>query len=353
VVFARGVVIAAMAYNGLAELLATDDAPRVVTFPDGSVDVYYAAFDERGERIEEREAFGDRIVRGTHESIPVERESREAGGQAVNMAKQAHALGAETVCYGHLDDPVFADLPMQTVSMGDPSQVSVFQFDDEDLLLAERSADVTRWTTEAIETADTAASVSDALAADAVCCGNWASVDGLTDAIATLAAAPLDATTFVLDPGSVRVRPREALSDLLAALGELDARTEVVYSVNRTELEGTVDAIEPSTRPSSDGERLALVRETAGITAAVLHETDVAAVATRDGETIVETLDVADPRRRTGAGDRFSAGVAVGRARSWPWETALALGNVCAAYAVETASTGDKDALQTVLRRAA
>lgn len=60
---------------------------------------------------------------------------------------------------------------------------------------------------------------------------------------------------------------------------------------------------------------------------------DLAAVATRAGETVVENLAVDEPRRRTGAGDRFSA----------------ALGNCCAAHYVETSETADRDELRSVL----
>ena len=344
-----------MGYDELADRLATDRGERrIAAFPDGSVDTYYVAFDGDGDRIETREAFGDRIARGDPDSIPIEIASREPGGQAVNMALQAHALGGETTLYGHLEDPVFDDLPFETVSMGAPSRVSVFPFADDDLLLAERSAVGERWSLADLEAAAPSPDAREALAADAICCGNWASAEGLTDAFAALAAGdrPLEAETFVLDPGPVGARPLEAVATLLDALGELDGTTDVVYSVNRTELEETAGAIGAESDAigiDGDLERLAAVREVAEITAAVLHETGVAATATRAGETVVENLSVEDPSRRTGAGDGFGAGLAVARARGWEWETALALGNCCSAYYVETGETGDRDALRSFL----
>lgn len=342
-----------MGYGALADRLATDAATsRIVTLPDGSVDTYYEAFDERGDRISTRDAFADRLARGNHESVPIESISRESGGQAVNMAKQAHALNAETVCYGHLDDPVFDDLPMETHSMGAPAQVSIFSFDDEDLLLAERSPAVRNWSLADLAAASPEATAGDALAADAVCCGNWTSIDGLTSSLETLAAAPLDAGTVVLDPGSIRRRPRDATAALLETLGRLDGRCEVVLSVNETELGGLVEAIgDGPVQPDSDRERLDRVREVADIAAVAVHGVDVAMVATRGGRRRVETLDVDRPVRRTGAGDRFSAGLAVGRAHGWEWEVALALGNACAGYAVETASTGTREALRSFVER--
>lgn len=344
-----------MAYDALADRLATDGRERrVVAFPDGSVDTYYTAFDGTGDRIDDRETFGERIARGDGDSFPVERESREPGGQAAGMARQSYALGDETTLYGHLEASVFEPLSFETVSMGEPSRISVFPFDDDDLLLSRRSADIANWSLADLEAAVPSGDAREALAADAVCCGNWASAEGLTDAFETLADGPFEAETFLLDPGPVGTRSSMAVTDLLESLGDLDETTDVVYSVNRTELEATAAAIDGSdgseaSDANADLERLATVREAGGITAAVLHETDIAAAVTRDGATVIENLAVDDPSRRTGAGDRFGAGLAVARTRNWDWETALALGNCCAAYYVETGETGDRDALRSFL----
>jgi len=72
--------------------------------------------------------------------------------------------------YGHLDHPVFDDLAADAVSMGDPAEVSVLEFDDGDVLLVEDSADVASWTLADLRAAapDFDATVS----ADAVCCVN-------------------------------------------------------------------------------------------------------------------------------------------------------------------------------------
>ena len=342
-----------MSDDDLVERLAADDRERRVTaFPDGSVDSYYAAFDAAGERIAEREAFGERIASGDSDSVPIEREAREPGGQAVNAARQVHALGDESTLYGHLEDPVFEALPFEAISMGDPSRVSVFPFEDDALLFSERSSDVANWSLSDLEAATPSGDAVAALAADAVYCGNWASIDGLTDALETLATRSLAVRTFVLDPGPVSTRSRGALADLLETLGDLDETADVVYSVNRAELEYTADAIDADSEASgvdADLERLASVREAAGITSAVLHETERAAAATREKTAVVENVAVDDPRRRTGAGDRFGAGLAVARARDWDWETALALGNCAASYYVATGETGTRDDLRSFL----
>ncbi|WP_339102350.1 hypothetical protein [Haloterrigena salinisoli] len=350
-----------MSYDALVDRLASDDRERrIAAFPDGSVDTYYTAFDETGDRIAARETFGDRIARGDSDSVPIERDSRAPGGQAVNMARQVHALGDEPTLYGHLEDPIFDDLPFEAVSMGEPSRISVFSFEDDALLFAERSSAIATWSLADLETAAPSGDAGEALTADAVCCGNWASAEGLADALATLAAGSFEASTFVLDPGPVSTRSDEAPLDLLEALGELEAATDVVYSVNRPELEETAAAIDADADVATDSnpdapgadadlERLERVREAAGIMGAVLHEAEHAAAATRAETTVVENVAVEDPERRTGAGDRFGAGLAVARARDWDWETALALGNCAASYYVATGETGSRDDLRSFL----
>ena len=134
-----------MSYDDLSEALATDEETRTVTtLPDGSVDVYYTAYDIDGERIENRETFAQRVVEGPP-AFPVSRESTEPGGQAVNAAIQADALDDSVHLFGHLDNPVFGDLDFETTSMGAPSQIAVYPM-DEDILFADRSEELAEWT---------------------------------------------------------------------------------------------------------------------------------------------------------------------------------------------------------------
>ncbi|MCU4741287.1 PfkB family carbohydrate kinase [Natronoglomus mannanivorans] len=387
-----------MGYGELVDRFTDDIELRVTAFPDGSVDTYDSVFDEHGERITDRKTFGERIAGDDLTSIPIDRDSREPGGQATNMAVQAHALGGETTVVGHLDDPVFDGLPFETLSMGEPARIDVYPFDDDDLVISRTSSDLDSWSL-----ADLRAARSpswDPLSADVVCCGNWASLEGVTAALAELAelagetgetGEASEGGTFVLDPGPVKNRSRAAVSELLTTLGELESAFDVVYSVIPAEFEYTVEAA--GIEAETDRERLAGVREVTGISGVVLHASERAIVATAEDNTDTETeteleremeserqsgseyerereherererehdpvnvitvpnIEVERTRRRTGAGDRFSAGVAIARAREWNLEAALALGNLCAAYYVETAETGDRFALLSYLDR--
>lgn len=329
-----------MSYEELSEALADDSEPRTVTaLPDGSVDAYYSAYDVNGERIEDRETFAERLLNDPP-AFPITRESTEPGGQAVNVAIQADALGEAVTLYGHLDHPVFDQLAFETRSMGAPSRVAVYPF-DEDVLFAECSPELAEWTL-----ADLRAVTGDfagALEADVVYCGNWVSVEEMTDAIRELAAEPIDGGTFLFDPGPISIRPQESISELFSALADLESTYDVVVSTNRSELAAGADALGAN---GDDRERLATLRAEAGITAVVCHATDEALAATDAGIGAVPNRPVDEPVRETGAGDRFDAGIAHALARGWDWDLTLALGNACSTHYVETGQTADRAALR-------
>lgn len=339
-----------MTYGALVDLLENDDIRRTVTaVPDGSVD-RYCTITHGGNRIDDRQTLGRKIAGDETGSFQIELDSREPAGQAVHMALQVDALGDDVRTVGHLEDPVFDELPFQTTSIGTPSEITVFPLEDDDVLFSRRSPDFDDWSLETLRTNATA--LDDLVSADALCWGNWALLEGATDAIAALATGSVASDVFVLDPGPVTVRSRNALRDLLEALGDLERTTDVIYSVNRTELEYTADAIGASgPNVSSDIDRLAAVREAAGITGAVVHAHDIAAFVAEENEVIVSNLDVEAPRRRTGAGDRFSGALAAGYVRGWDLDVILALGNCCASYYVQTATTGDRSELLRYLER--
>lgn len=329
-----------MSYDELADALASDDGERTITaFPDGSVDVYYTAYDAHGERIEDRETFAERLVEDPP-AFPVTRESTEPGGQAVNMAVQADALGDRTSLFGHLDDPVLDDLGFEATSMGEPSRVEVYPMDD-DVLFAERSEELADWELEDLRAA--AEDFEGALAADAVCCGNWPSTPGLTGAFRELADSSIDGAVLAFDPGPISIRSEEATRELFDALSAIEGTYDVVLSVNGSELRTATDVVVDG---AGGREGAVALREATGVTGVVLHTAGEALAATSNGVIGVANRSVDEPARETGAGDRFTAGLAHALARDWDWELALALANACGAHYVGTARTADREALR-------
>jgi len=309
-------------YDAVPSLV--ESTVRVAAFPDGSVDTFQRVHAKDGQRLS-KAAFREAIIGGRSQGFHIDTHTVEAGGQAVNAAQQAHALGDDVRLDGCLDDNRFA-FPFETHSFGTPSAVTIHEFSDGDLTYADVSDDVIGWSHEAFET------VPDA---DAYVCGNWASVDGMTDSLAALADS-LDGGVFVFDPGDVTTAPAAEIRDCLAALATLDDAIDVAVSVNGQELTAIADAL-------AVADDVGAVRDEAGVFAVVRHEADAATAATRTDDAVVENFDPNGPVRRTGGGDRFSAGLAHGLAVGRDIGPAVALGNCCASYYVATGTTGTAD----------
>lgn len=340
----------------LAGRLHAETRPRAVTaLPDGSVDSYYEVYGDRDERIASAADFAEQVA-GGNVSFRVSRAGRIPGGQAVNMARQAHALADDVTLFGHLDDPAFAELDFETRSMGDPTAVRVLDFGGEEVLLADDSPDVRDWTLADLESV--AADLEDVLTPDAVCCGNWASVEGMSETFRTLGSRSLDGEWFVLDPGNVAAADPERVRDLADALGVLADTYDVGVSANRPELAAIVERVGEIGRGSDDGEIandmddpeiVAAVRSRTAATAVVMHEKDVAVAATPEGVRRVPNFEARDAHRPTGAGDCFTAALVHALVRGWDWSAALGLANLAAVYRVETGETGDRASLRTFL----
>jgi len=314
---------------------------RVVALPDGSVDTYYRVTEGRDARVDSRDAFADRIADPGASGFQIAAERRDPGGQAVNAARQAAALGADTTLYGHLDDPVFdgrlADVDAR--SFGTPAAVSVLTFDDGELLLSEESGDLLDWSVADLRAAGTAPLA----AADAVCCGNWVSLPGMDRALRALPDLT-DGATVVVDPGDVIGCAAAELDALTDSLSACAAAAPVVLSVDAGEARRLADAVDAVGEDVAA--RLADLRDRIGLTAAVSHEASRAIVAAADGVHVVPNPHVSDVARRTGAGDRFDGALAVGLASGFDLPLAAALGNCAASRYVATAETGDAAALR-------
>lgn len=324
-----------MPYDDLVARLADGlDPVRVGAFPDGSVDDYYRL--RGGEStVTSRASFAADITAG-RDSFALDHVMTDVGGQAVNVARQAAALGDDVHLAGHLDHPLF-DFDFETASMGAPAHVRICLFEADDVMFVEESADLATWSFADLEAA--LDDVDDFLDRDALCCVNWASVPGLGETLVDIASRASDGGVFCVDPGPLSTA---GANDLLGALTHLDGY-DVVVSVNDDEagrlataagVDGTDDAL--------DG-----VRDAAGATGVVVHGEDAAVAATPSGTVSVPTLDVSRALTETGAGDRFSAGLARSLAAGWGWDLAIAMGNACAAHYVAGDGTGRVADLRT------
>ena len=326
-----------MPYRQLADRLEGGLSPAgsVVSLPDGSVDVYYRVFEGRTTPVETRERLAALVADDRTSSVRVTPLAREPGGQAVNLARQVHALEVPVRLYGHLDDPVFDGLPFPTRSMGSPATVRVYDFEDDDLMLAEDSSDIATWDLEELRAVPGAVRAVES--ATVLALVNWVSVPGTGAALRDLPALDLEGTTVLVDPGDLTGCRAEELRGFLGSLRRLAEATTVVLSANPGETAALAAA-----EGTTSGETLALlsaVRDRADLGAAVSHGRDRAVASTPEGPVRVPNIATDRVERRTGGGDRFDGGLAAALAAGWGWKPALALGNACASRFVATAET--------------
>ncbi|OIB56349.1 PfkB family carbohydrate kinase [Natrialba sp. SSL1] len=351
-----------MSYDHLRDRLAEfdrdeSDSNRIVSLPDGSIDRRYAVDGDDGARIDTPAELG-RQLESNRETFPLTPVDTRPGGQATNAAQQIHALGEDATLVGYLDHPIFEALEFETYSMGTPAVINVFAFDDSEVLLPEPGP-TDDWSIDAL---DTVIDWERVVGADALCCVNWVSVRGQTDVFDRLRTNPPSPSSpatlpIVVDPGALGIPDDGAVSDFFETLSETDAvdSLAVVLNVNPQEFDRTaaVLGIDADGSGESVRERLAAVRTELGVTAVVVHGSEAAHAATADDAVTVPMVEIDDPSDTTGAGDRFSGALACALARGWAWETALALGNACAAHFVETAATPTPDQLRTFLENRA
>lgn len=330
-----------MDYAGLATILRDESSNNEVTvFPDGSVDTYYEILDNNDNRLDSRAAFGERIADDA-DTFSIDHTTTKPGGQSVNIAQQTHALGDDTWLFGHLDHSIFDGLDVETASMGTPASVFVYEFDDGDLMLADGSADMSDWTLEDLQRAAGDAFAT-RLTADVVCCVSWVSFDAMTNALDQLADCTLDGDWFVFDPGNLTGADPASIASLCETLAHLERSYDIVLSADSDEIDRLTGVLEIE---NGDESALHRLRDQIGSTAIVRHGRPAATAATTDGRVAVPTIEADGANRQTGAGDRFSAGLAHGLAAGCGWENALGLGNLCASYHVEYGETGTRESL--------
>lgn len=332
-----------MTADSLAARFASSPTPTVVALPDGSVDRYCRLSTGGHDHVERRRTFAREVDAGGRNEFALSPTATEPGGQSINAATQAHAIGGDVTCYGHLDHAVFGELPFETVSMGRPARVGVLDFDDGDLLLVEDSQDLDSWTLDDLESVESLESV---FGADALCWTNWVSMPGAEAAFHALGRADLPRLPLVFDPGDVLGYGVDEHRRLREAVRAMQATADVVLSCNRTEVRAIAAALPaPPDPPVDDRDRLRAIRAELRATAVVKHAADEVAAATGDDLRVVATEQIDRPARQTGGGDRFSGALAFALGAGWDWTPALRCANEAATHYVKTGETATADDL--------
>ncbi|MFQ3275189.1 MAG: hypothetical protein ACI9LV_000291 [Candidatus Nanohaloarchaea archaeon] len=329
-----------MVYNEIVEKLGELEQLTAVGFPDGSVDTYVQMMKGKSGRITDRHEVAKKIEENSSASFRVTPERREPGGKSFNMSLQCDSLGLETAHYGYLNNSIFNHTGFQTYSMGTPADVTIAEFENGSLLLSEETPELTEWKLEDLKKFN---KLEEVLSADVICCANWTSIHHMTSELEKIAEEKIEAEVFSFDPGNLTDIESDRIKEMFTALEKISERSEVQVHANSDEVKRTAEiyGIEGET-----SQKINQVQETTGIDAYILHDKYRAVAGTEEGVVEVENLVTDHVETRTGAGDRFDAGVSAGRAAGWSWEESLALGNLCAVQYVENNKTATPETIR-------
>ncbi len=334
-------------YDTLLRRLDDAGSGKILTLPDGSVDIYYDVCGVKENPSETRDEFVDCLTDTGTNSCHLREIERTMGGQSVNTAKQCSALGDDVSVFSHTDDPIFDDLNATTYSMGEPARVNVLVFEDEELLLPQIPAHYSDWTlADLLALPDAREALNEA---DVVCIQNWVSFDSMDSALRDLADEKIGSTDIVFDPGDITKRGKSDLVAMMDAIRYTAAEYDVLLSLNRDEMEHLLDVAEVSGYGKK--ERIQKLCSKLRLRAAIMHHEERALAATETEELSVPNISTEHERRKTGAGDRFNGGVAHAMAVGWDLKYALLLGNACASYYVENKETGTPESLSSFLSK--
>lgn len=333
-----------MPYNQIINKLNELKELSAVGFPDGSIDTYCRVEKGKKHYIQSKKEVLERIREMDDTSFRFETRRKEPGGKSVNMSIQCHNLGLSTTHYGFMDSPVFENLDFDYFSMGSPAELTICEFDDGSLLLAKENEELANWNFEMMEDI---ADLPDDLSADVICCANWISLHHMNEELRDLLKMDFEANVFNFDPGSLTdVRP-EIARDMFETLGKLADDYDVLVHANTDEVEKVAEIYDLEGNIETKVEKIQKETE---VTAYILHDKSRAVAGTDTGLFKVENIETNHVETQTGAGDRFDAAVAAGRAADWTWEESLALGNICAVQYVENNVTATPSLIRKQIR---
>lgn len=286
------------------------------------------------------------------------------GGCAVNLGDGLAALGVPVDCFATLGEPPHPAFAATTArfrsahSWGrEPGRTLAFEFSDGKLMYS-AVRQLQEFTAE-----DVGRRLRDG-AYQAACAGarvialtDWTLYPHMTgvwrqllrDVFSKLIHRPHYFFDLV-DPTS---RSAEDIRAMLATLPLFEPHGPVTLGLNGNEANilARLTGLREALPDCGDGLRLATeLRTRLGVSTVVIHRNKFAVAAEADGTAAVDGPHCANPRKSTGAGDRFNAGHVFGLLLGCDLEQCLILGCATAGLFVRTAESPDRDSLARFLR---
>jgi len=340
---------------------------------DGFVDKIVTPVDKRHglndnfDPIDTIDALGSRISAAAGKSANIELFPRfdKLGGNGPIMANAHLSLGLNVRYVGALGhptiDPVFKDFANKTnaVSLTNPGITTALEFKDGKLMLGNTSSLEEIDYSRIVSVAGEGAFIDMLAKAEIVSVVNWTMIPKMTSILLEIVEhimpnlPPVDTRNFFFDLTDPAKRSTEDLREVLQVISRYQAHAEVTLGLNYNE---SLQVCQTLGLQEGDKDKDALcriatdIRRKLGISCVVVHPTESASCATKDGSWWSEGPFTENPKITTGAGDHFNAGFTSARLSGLSPLTSLALATCTSGHYVRTAQSPSTSQVISLLK---
>lgn len=280
------------------------------------------------------------------------------GGCAVNFGDGIAALGVHLSAFATLGEPIhpaFADFAeggtcAHVESWGDtPGRTLAFEFNDGKLMYSAVEA-LSRFTPESVAEAVAKGTFREACTqAGLITQTNWTLYPHMSAVWKWLQENVYNELThrphFLVDLVDPSARGKGDILAMLEVLPGFEASGPCALGVNTNEavLLGKMLGLELAHDAPAEAvaEHAARLREKIGLTQVFVHDRLYAAAATATEAAYAEAAYTSNPKKSTGAGDRFNAGYGLALLLELPLQEALCLGSACSGFFVRNARSAN------------
>ena len=342
---------------------------------DGFVDKIVTPVDKRHglqqnfDAIETIDALGSRISAAAGKSANIELFPRfdKLGGNGPIMANAHVSLGLAVRYIGALGhpsvDPVFEEFARKTnaVSLANPGITTALEFKDGKLMLGNTSSLEEIDFPRIIEVTGEGAFIDMLAKAELVSIVNWTMIPKMTSILLEMVERimpnlpPIDTRNFFFDLTDPAKRSAEDIREVLRVISRFQAHTEVTLGLNYNEALQVCETMDLKGGEKDEESlcRMATeIRRKLEIACVVIHPTDSASCATKDGAWWTPGPYTENPKITTGAGDHFNAGFSAARLCGFSPLTSLALATCTSGHYVRTAESPSTNQVVELLRQA-
>ncbi|MBT7650469.1 MAG: carbohydrate kinase family protein [Opitutae bacterium] len=340
---------------------------------DGFVDKIVTPVDKRHglndnfDPIDTIDALGSRISAAAGKSANIELFPRfdKLGGNGPIMANAHLSLGLNVRYVGALGhptiDPVFKDFANKTnaVSLTNPGITTALEFKDGKLMLGNTSSLEEIDYSRILSVAGEGAFIDMLAKAKIVSIVNWTMIPKMTSILLEIVERimpnlpPADTRNFFFDLTDPAKRSTEDLREVLQVISRYQAHAEVTLGLNYNE---SLQVCQTLGLQEGDKDKDSLcriatdIRRKLGISCVVVHPTESASCATKDGSWWSEGPFTENPKITTGAGDHFNAGFTSARLSGLSPLTSLALATCTSGHYVRTAQSPSTSQVISLLK---